>query len=97
MLFRSRPGALGLDGVEALQATRNRSLSATAEIAAAYFPGDALKQRVAERYLRDNIKYSLGADECAGLERFYAYAAEAAVIARRPPLTFFEGRAVART
>jgi len=31
------------------------------------------------RYLRDNIKYYLGADERAGLDLFYRYAAEVGV------------------
>ena len=49
-------------------------------IAREYFRGSPALQDVGARYLRDNIKYHLGADERAGLELFYRYAAEAGVV-----------------
>jgi len=52
------------------------------EIAAAYYPGSPERQAVAARYLRDNIKYDLGADERAGLELFFRYAAKPALFPR---------------
>ena len=46
-------------------------------------------QAIGARYLRDNIKYGLGADERAGLELFYQYAAEAGVVKSAQPLRFY--------
>jgi predicted solute-binding protein len=59
-------------------------------VAAAYYPDDLLKQQVAERYLRDNIRYRFGDEERAGLERFYAYAAEAGLVPAGAPAFFDE-------
>ena len=50
------------------------------------FQRSASNRRLAARYLRDNIKYDLGDDERAGLERFYTYAAEAGVVKSAQPL-----------
>lgn len=88
--WAGRPGAVGADEVRALKQTRDASLARTREIAEAFFPGDAARQAVADNYLRDNIKYHLGPDERAGLERFYHYAAEAGVVPRAVTPTFFE-------
>jgi predicted solute-binding protein len=41
------------------------------------------------RYLRDNIKYSLGEPERAGLETFYRYAAELGLVPESSGLRFF--------
>ena len=59
-----------------------------AEIAAGCFR-DPRHQAIGARYLRDNIKYELGADERAGLELFYQYAAEAGVVKSAQPLRFY--------
>ena len=70
--------------------TRDASLGRTREISEFYFPGDAIRQDISDRYLRDNIKYYLGPDERAGLELFYRYAAEAGVVPRAVTPAFFE-------
>jgi chorismate dehydratase len=88
--WAGRAGAVGPDEVRVLTETRNASLQRTREIAEFYYPGDLVRQAVADRYLRDNIKYVLGLDEQAGLERFYRYAAEAGVVPRAVTPTFFE-------
>ncbi|MGC4080712.1 MAG: menaquinone biosynthesis protein [Vicinamibacterales bacterium] len=85
-----RPEALGADDVRALIATRDASLTCTREIAEFYYPDDVVRQDVADRYLRDNIKYSLGADEQAGVERFYQYAAELGVVPRAVAPRYYE-------
>jgi chorismate dehydratase len=64
------------EDVEALQRARDAGVSHANEVAAAYYPGDAGRQAVAKRYLRDNIRYSLGHEEIDGLRTFYEYAAE---------------------
>ena len=88
--WAGRSDALGPDDVRTLTETRDRSLTLRREIAESYYPGDPVRQDVAERYLRDNIKYDLGGDERAALERFYHYAAEAGAIARVVAPTYFE-------
>ena len=88
--WAGRAGLLTPDDVRVLIETRDRSASLTREIGARYFPGDEARQAVADRYLRDNIKYGFGPDERAGLERFYQYAAEAGVVPRAVTPTFFE-------
>jgi len=88
--WAGRSDVLGGDDVRALIETRDRSLTLRREIAESYYPGDPVRQDVADRYLRDNIKYELGPDERAGLERFYHYASEAGVVARVVAPTYFE-------
>jgi chorismate dehydratase len=88
--WAGRPDALEPDDIRALIATRDAALSRTREIGALSFPDDAARQDVADRYLRDNIKYFLGADERAGLERFYQYAAETGVVPSAATPLFFE-------
>jgi predicted solute-binding protein len=83
-------GAIGPEEVQILQQTRDQSLARVHEISEVYFPGDPARQDVSDRYLRDNIKYSLGPDERAGLERFYHYAAEAGVVHQAATPLFFE-------
>jgi len=48
-----------------------------------------IDETIAERYLRDNIRYRLGPREHAGLERFYRYAVEAGVVDRARTLRFY--------
>ena len=58
------------------------------EIVAAYF-SDPRQQAIGARYLRDNIRYELGADERAGLELFFRYAAEIGVVPAGAELRFY--------
>jgi chorismate dehydratase len=87
--WAGRQDCLRPEHVDALIATRDASLRRTGEIADLYFPDDADKRAVAEQYLRDNIKYLLGPDERAGLERFYRYAYEAGVVEQAGVPRFF--------
>ncbi len=82
-------GALSHDDVAALQEARDLGVQRPVEIAEAYYPGRPDLQRVAARYLRDNIKYHLANDEQAALELFYRYAVEAGAMAAAAPLSFF--------
>ena len=88
--WAGRPGALGEDEVRTLKKTRDASLALTREISEFYFPEDAERQDISDRYLRDNIKYYMGPDERAGLERFYHSAAEAGVVPRAAAPLFFD-------
>ena len=46
-------------------------------------------QAIGARYLQDNIKYSFGVQERAGLDLFYRYAIEAGVIDAAEPLRLY--------
>ena len=74
--WAGRAGALGADDVKALQAARDDGVANSDAIAREYFRDAPQHRDLGARYLRDNIKYYLGADERAGLELFYRYAAE---------------------
>jgi chorismate dehydratase len=87
--WAGRHGSMSARDVDALQAARERGLQHSDEIARTYFASSPEHQTMGARYLRDNIKYSLGPEECAGLELFYRYAVEAGVISRAEPLRFF--------
>jgi chorismate dehydratase len=87
--WAGRHGCLSQRDVEVLHGARDRGLQHTSEIAREYFASLPERQAMGARYLRDNIKYSFGAEERAGLELFYQYAVEAGVISRAEPLRFF--------
>ena len=87
--WAGRPGLLTPDDVRALQMARDAGIAQVGEIAAQHFSRPD-RQAVAERYLRDNIRYHLGADERAGLALFYRYAAEAGVAPATQELRFYE-------
>jgi len=87
--WAGRHGSLSARDVAALQGARDRGLQHTEEIAREYFASAPEHQDMGARYLRDNIQYSLGAEERAGLELFYRYAVEAGAITRAEPLRFF--------
>ncbi len=86
--WTGRPGALAEAEVRALQQARDRGVAASDAIGRAHF-ADAALGALGARYLQDNIKYDLGADERAGLERFYEYAAELDLVPRDAALRFF--------
>jgi chorismate dehydratase len=87
--WAGRHGCLSPRDVDVLQGARDRGLQHTNEIAREYFASLPERQAMGARYLRDNIKYSFGAEERTGLALFYQYAVEAGVISRAEPLRFF--------
>lgn len=74
--WAGRPDALTPAHVKELQETRERGLANAEDVAQQYLKNAPDRWALGTRYLRDNIKYYLGDDEKAGLELFYAYAAE---------------------
>ena len=76
------------DGDALLQA-RDRGVAHAAEVARTYYPDDPARQAVAERYLRDNIRYTFGDEELEGLRTFYAYAAELGFVCFDGALRFY--------
>ena len=87
--WTGRPGIIDSAGVAALQAAQLAGVAATDAIAAEYGRGDADRAQRAARYLRDNVKYRLGPEEAAGLQRFLDYAAELGLGPRRE-LAFYQ-------
>jgi chorismate dehydratase len=87
--WAGRAGALDAAGVRALQEARDRGIAQPDAIARDYFAAHPEHQPLGARYLRDNIKYFLAAEDRAGLERFYSYAAEAGVVPRARALSFY--------
>lgn len=87
--WAGRAGAVSPADVEALQHARDAAVLEPETVSAAYFRDQRQLWALGTRYLRDNIRYHLGADERAGLELFYRYAAEAGVVASAEPLRFF--------
>jgi chorismate dehydratase len=70
--WAGRRDALSGDAVNALITARDRGIAASAEIAAAYC-GAARAER-GQAYLRENIQYTLGVREQAGLLKYYELA-----------------------
>ena len=78
--WAGRPEVVGAEAGEVLAGARDAAMRDLAGVAAAYYPGDPALQAVAERYLRDNIRYGLGDEELAGLTTFYRYSAELGLV-----------------
>jgi len=87
--WAGRPGMLEPGDVEALQRARDAGVAASDDVACAYLRDMPARQVLGMRYLRENIKYHLGAEEQAGLELFYRYAAEINVAPSSDGLRFF--------
>ena len=87
--WAGRLGALDARDVDALTRARDAGVQQADAIARAYFPDAPDRQAIGARYLRDNIKYYLGAEERAALEMFYRYAAETGVVPDAGTLRFF--------
>ena len=87
--WAGRGGALTAPQVDDLQRARDAGVAHAAEIANDLYAADAGSRAIAERYLRDNMKYALGDDERAGLELFYRYAVEVGCVADAGALRFY--------
>jgi len=87
--WAGRLGSLSPDEVSAIQAARDAGVADSDRVAREYF-GDPALHGLGVRYLRDNIKYHLGDNELAGLERFYRYAAELGLVPEPAGLRLFE-------
>ena len=73
--WTGRAGAVSDADVAALQQARDEGLVNIEAIAAEYAGSDAARAARAAAYLRDNVRYELGADEAAGLQMFLDRAA----------------------
>jgi predicted solute-binding protein len=87
--WTGRPGRVTGEDVRALQHAQREGLAAVDLIAAEYANGDSARTAKAADYLRDNVKYGLGAEEAAGLQMFLDYAADLGLAPQRRPVEFF--------
>lgn len=93
--WAGREGAVDPPGVDRLQQARREGEAASDRLAEAYASayGRRIGARVdvvlAQRYLKDNIKYDLGEREIAAVERFHQLAFKAGIVARAEPIRFF--------
>jgi chorismate dehydratase len=85
--WAGRPGVVSHEEVERLQESLRRGLLAIPEIAAGYEPGHGHAEE-SESYLRENIVFTLGEEEKAGLCEFYRRAHALGLIPRVPELRF---------
>lgn len=83
------PHAISPADAELLQHARDEGVAHAADIARDCYKGDAARQAVANRYLRDNIQYSLGGEELEGLRTFYEYATEAGFVSYAGTMNFY--------
>jgi chorismate dehydratase len=87
--WTGRPGAVSGADVRALQQAQAEGLRAAEAIAAEYACGDTARAARAAVYLRDNVRYGLGAEEAAGLQLFLDHAADLGLAPRRRALEFY--------
>ena len=87
--WTGRPGAVSNADVRGLQEAQEEGVRARTAIAAEYGQGDPAVAARAEVYLRDNVKYGLGAEEAAGLQAFLDYAFDLGLAPRRRALEFY--------
>jgi chorismate dehydratase len=83
------PDAMSPEDVRLLQRARDEGVAHVDGVARAYYPDDPARQTVASQYLRDNIRYYLGAEELEGLRTFYRYATELGLAAYDGTLRFY--------
>jgi chorismate dehydratase len=87
--WTGRPAGIDGEVIRALQQAQAEGVAARDAIAEEYGAGDASRAARAAIYLRDNVKYGLGTEEAAGLQRFLDYAADMGLGPRRRSLEFF--------
>lgn len=89
-MWVGRPGAATAEQCRALQQARDTGLAHLPEIAHDVGGGDPDLERRSLDYLRDNLRYNLGAREAAGLRRFHELASEIGLVQALQPLRFYE-------
>lgn len=85
--WAGRRDALSSDAVAALITARDRGVMASAEIAAAYCGAERAER--GQAYLRENIQYTLGSREQAGLMKYYELAQYHGVVNSVVPPLFY--------
>jgi chorismate dehydratase len=85
--WSGRAGVLAGAQIDALARARDAGVAASDAIAAAYCGPERAAQ--GEAYLRENIRYTLGAREEAGLRTYYELALKHGVVDEVQPLAWF--------
>jgi chorismate dehydratase len=93
-MWCGRDRACGPGHVAELNAARARGVGDIAAIARAAGRGDPAREAQALRYLGDNLKYTLGEAEIAGLRRFHELAGELGLVPGLRDLRFFSTTAI---
>jgi chorismate dehydratase len=88
-MWVGRPGAASPEQCRILQEARDRGVEHLQDIAKQMSGGDSGLEQRALTYLRDNLKFDLGAPEQAGLRKFYELAADISVVPGLKPLRFY--------
>jgi chorismate dehydratase len=88
-MWVGRPGAATAEHCRALQQARDHGLAHLPEIADDVSGGDPNRARRSLEYLRDNLRYTLGDREAAGLRRFHELASEIGLVPTLQPLRFY--------
>jgi chorismate dehydratase len=84
--WAGRSGAATSADVAALNEARDGGLENSERVVERYFPGDSAKIERGIEYLRENVKYTFGEREQAGLRMFYTLAAALGIVpAMREP------------
>ena len=89
-MWVGRAGAASPEQCRALQRARDLGLQHLGDIARGVSRGDRDLERRSLSYLRDNLKFSLGEREAAGLRRFHELAAEIGLVPALQPLRFYD-------
>jgi chorismate dehydratase len=89
--WTGRTGAASRSDVQLLQTAQEEGRRSLVSIATEFADGDAIRADLALTYLRDNVKYGMGADDARGLQLFLDYAADLGLAPRRRSLEFFDG------
>jgi chorismate dehydratase len=91
-MWAGRAGAASPTQCRDLRQARDRGVAHLAEIARSVSAGDGDLERRSLVYLRDYLRYGLGAAAAEGLRRFHQLAAEVGVVASTRPLLFYPDR-----
>lgn len=87
--WTGQPGALTAADVADLQNARADGAAAPEAVASRHYPHDPDKAAIGAAYLRTNIRFRMGEREHAGLERFFALAAEVGVVPAAQALRWY--------
>lgn len=87
--WAGRHGALDPTHLTALDEARDAGLAARGTLAESAAGGDPATAATLTAYLHDNLRYTFGDREQAGLERFFELAAEVGAATQPRPLRFF--------
>ena len=85
--WAGRPDALSTDAIRVLTESRDAGVAASDAIATAYCGPE--RAELGRAYLRENIKYTLGPREAAGLTRYYELATAHDVVESTRAIVFY--------